>query len=446
MRAVKRLLYYFTAIILFWSCDEDQSPRMVPVELQMGAHNSDNEFYAKVPVQFGIIEKGIAHWKSVELFVNGEKIEGEFQQFMRHSFSEPGTYEIRAEVKMSNNIQYQLDTLINIATAPPVFGQASRGEEVMFGWEAGSDYMILMSTYHGSTARDYEILTINEAVEQQGSFQTIDLGAYPDVVAHGSTASGKLALIYDYILEIFNESMQVERQLYFVDGGVPRDIFINGNEGILLFDSLSHIILKKVDLTTGKLIRWSSRNVGVEGMTLFNHFFLSESKVATYHVEPGNAKTLLMGVDVAGNVEFSQYFLPPVFITDVTPLSDGGCIISSVVSEENKFTVLKANSTGAVQWRRTFIKNSPNSAVKQVGQFLYVFFDNMRCVKLSLTGEVMWDKYFYPATAYFEDALITLNGDLIMVGTNQPFSDTFDQLLQIDIVCIKINADGLRID
>lgn len=452
---MKGVLYFFVAIILF-SCDEGESPQIVPVQLKMSAHNSNDEFYTKVPVQFGIIGKGPGQWRGVELSVNGEKIEDEIIQFMQHSFSQPGSYQISAVVEMLNGSKYQIDTLINIVMGPPEFGDLARGENVMFAWRAGASYKILMNTYHGSSVLDYEVLSIDQALQQQGSFQTIDLGWYPDVVAHGVTTSGKLALIYDQNLKIFSESLSLERQLFFAHGKVPRNIFITNNEGILLFDSLSHLILKKVDLTTGNLAKWSTRYVGVEGMTLFHRFFLNESHVATYHVAPDNSKTLLMGVDVAGDVQFSQYFLPPVFISNVTPLSSGGYIISSHISgDEKKFTVLGADASNVVQWTRTFTMNFQSywnetpgyhTAVKQVGEFVYIFFDNMRCVKLSISGQVVWDKYFYPTSAHFEDVLTTPNGDFIMVGTRQSYANLIDQKLQTDVVCIKINADGLRVD
>ena len=85
-------------------------------------------------------------------------------------------------------------------------------------------------------------------------------------------------------------------------------------------------------------------------------------------------------------------------------------------------------------------------ALKELGGFIYVFFDNMRCMKLSADGGLVWDKYFYPEIARFEDVVITPNGEFIMLGTRQLSSNNnLDRPLQTDILCIKIDSDGFRV-
>ena len=93
-----------------------------------------------------------------------------------------------------------------------------------------------------------------------------------------------------------------------------------------------------------------------------------------------------------------------------------------------------------------WFESEPNTvSVRELGEFIYVFFDNMRCVKLSVDGKVVWDKYFYTWNARVKDVLMTTNGEFIMVGTRKLRMNSTDDELKTDVLCIKINADGFRV-
>jgi hypothetical protein len=446
-----------SAIFLFFSCHEEETKQIIPVRLQMKPHSSNNEFYAGIPVQFGVQLLNTTSgspftYSMAELYVNGDKVVAEFSKY---AFAEPATYQIKAVVKTVNHNTFELDTVINIATAPPIFGSPQRGEKVLFGWKAGASYKMLLSTYHSSSVYDYEVLSIDEALKQQEPLVMLDLGWYPQMIDHNVSPSGKLALIYDNNLVIYNASLTLTNRTFFNYGNLPRKVLIKDNSAVLLFDSLANISLKKVDLNTGKIVKGPTQFIGVDGMKAYDHFFIDEFRTAIYYTSPNNSKTLLIGVNVGSKVEFSKYFLPPVLIENVTPLISGGYVINSYVSLEKPLTVLGVDKSSVVKWAQTFQLNyqsywyqfqSNHIAVKELRGFIYVFFDNMRCVKLSLDGQLIWDKYFYSEIARFEDVFVTPNDEFIMTGTRQLRSNdpSKDGQLETDVICIKINTEGNR--
>ncbi|NBW34345.1 MAG: hypothetical protein EBR30_04870 [Cytophagia bacterium] len=453
---MRQFYYLMIVILLISSCDEEMSQRLVPVELQILSHNSNNELYAGVPVEFGIKAVGTAppslSFLGMELYVDGSKIDADY---LLYSFADPGEYQVKAFVKMSNEKTYEFDTVLNIVNGPPVMGDRNRGESVLFGWKSGSNYNILLSTYHGSSVSDYEVLAINGSLEQLGQLKEMDFGWYPRFYGHDASLSGKLALIYDNSFRIYDASLALEHHFYFKYDRTPRKIFITDETAVLLFDSLSHVTLKKVDLNTGQMVKGATQYVGVNEMNVYDHFFRDESRIITYYVGPSNVRTLLSGYSIGNFVEFNQYFQPPVFIDDITPISSGGYVINTVISEEEQLNILSADETNIVKWKRSFKMNFRNywyqtggyrTVIKELGGFIYVFFDNMRCIKLSIDGQLIWDKYFYPEIARFEDVMITSENEFIMLGTCLPYSNSdIDYSKRTDILCIRINTDGFRV-
>lgn len=450
-----KILFYLLALVFFISSCDDESVRVAPYALLLEPHSSNEEFYAGVPVTFGIKPRvGGNPFISyvIDLYVGGNKVDLKYNEY---SFTQPGTYTLKAFVK-TNTRTYELDTVINIINGPPIFGSPQRGERALFGWKAGTSFKALLGTYYGSSALDYEVLSIDESLQQQGALTTLNLDWYPEFRDHDVSSSGMLALIYDNKLAVYDEALQLKHQIFFNYGRTPRKILVTENKAALIFDSLNYVTLKQVDLTSGKIVKGPTQFIGVDGMTLYNHFFLDESRIAAYYVDPSNSKTLLMGVQVGADVEFSQYFQPPVFIENVMSISSSGYIFTTPVSSENKITVLGADNSNVVKWTRTFDSNFLNYwnqiqgrrvVLKEWNGYIYVFFDNMRCIKLSLSGQLIWDKYFYSTIARFEDMIMTSIGDFIMIGTRQLIlDDIIDSQLQTDIVCIKINSEGYRLD
>lgn len=440
-------------VLLIASCDdESDTPGSSSVGFSIRPHNSNNEFYAGLPVW--IAGKPVAGppWTSFmsleELFVNGSKVAVDRWSY---TFTDEGIYQIKARIKMLDRKTYEIDTTLTIVAGPPVIGAAGRGEQVLFSWKAGVNYNVLMKTYHGSSANDYEVLTIDESLVPQGALKTMDFGWYPEFIDYDASASGKLAVIYDDGIEIYSTTLAREHQLSFLHGRGPRRVLMEDNHATVLFDSLSFATLRSIDFNSGAMVKGPTQFVGVDAMTTYRHYFLDDARIATFYASENNDKTLLMGTHIGGKVEFNQYFQPPVFIDEVTPIPSGGYIINTHASDLT-MKVMAADASNVVQWTESFTLNhfyqwQPAISVKVSNGFIYAFFDNMRCAKLSMNGQVIWDKYFYPENASFQDVVITPEGDFILFGTCLPpyRDDIQDYSRQTDVVCIKIDDEGMRI-
>lgn len=86
--------------------------------------------------------------------------------------------------------------------------------------------------------------------------------------------------------------------------------------------------------------------------------------------------------------------------------------------------------------------------IKELGGFIYLFYDNMRCIKLNQDGAVIWDRYYYPKIARLSGVEITKDGDFIMIGTRQ-FDTVTNEVTgdhaKTDLIFLKITSDGQRV-
>jgi hypothetical protein len=434
--SMKLSIYCSVLILLAASCNEGSD--FFPLSIQPIPHNSENEFYVDVPVTFKDVNGPVSGFSGMEIFVNGNKIETEFLEL---TFVESGTYKLEVFAN-GRDRRYKLDTALTVVKAPPVFGDPVRWESVLFGWKTGtSSYKILLGTYSGNSDLDYEVLSIDKNLKQEGSLKKIDLGGYPEIKDHGVSSSGKLALLYDNNLEIYDNALNLVNRTNFSFNNIPHKIFIEGNNAVLMFDSLAHISLKKVDVNSGQILKGPTQFIGVEDMTVNKHFFLNESRAAIYYVSSNESKTLLKDVNVGGEPEFNQYFQPPFFINKVIPINSG-YVITGIDQEKSILEMKVVDESNTVKWSRSFAKDN-SIAIKELSGFIYAFYGNMRCIKFSPTGQMIWDKYFYSDIAHLNDVLITPNNEFIMIGTRQLTSN--GQILQQDIIAIKIDAEGFRI-
>ncbi|CAD5277028.1 MULTISPECIES: hypothetical protein [unclassified Imperialibacter] len=447
---MKRLFTYIILIAVFFSCGDDD-PGIEPYDFLIKPHNSNNELYVGVPVEFLIKGKGGGQksFSKMDLFIDQEEVSLNRQ---RYSFDSPGTYQINANVAI-DSILYKIDTLLNITIAPPIYITQSRAEKVLFSWKTDTIYNILLSTYYGNSARDYEVLSINESLQQQGTNGKISLDTYPEFYGFGASTSGRLVLGYNQQLAIYSPTLSLERRIGFNYGKSPRKILVQDDDTFLLFDSLSHIVVRSLNMNTGQLVGGETKFVGVDDMTVFNYFFLGEQRVATYYVNEDNSRSLIMASQIGGDFEFVHYFQPFVSVNGLNSISNGEFIINSYKSQENKIAIIGVDASGVVNWTRQInmdvIYNRERFdfriRVLELNGFIYVFFDNMRCVKFSLQGALVWDKYFYATSAQFREVLATPSGEIVMLGTRQMDDPTIDYLLQTDVIAIKINADGFRV-
>jgi hypothetical protein len=432
---MKLSIYCSVLILVAASCNDGSD--FFPLILQPIPHNSENEFYVDVPVTFKDAEGPVSGFSGMEVFVDGNKIE---TYFLELTFSQSGIHKLEVYATWKDR-KYKLDTTLSIVKAPPVFGDPVRWESVLFGWKAETGYKILLGTYHGSSDLDYEVLSIDESLQQQGSLVKMDLGGYPEIKDHSVSSSGKLALLYDNNLEIYDNSLNLVNRTYFSFNNIPHKVFIEGNNAVLMFDSLAHISLKKVDMNSGQIMKGPTEFIEVEDMTVNKRFFLNETRVAIYYVNSNKSKTLLKDVNVGGETEFNQYFQPSLFINKVFPINSG-YVITGIEEEQSILDMKVVDESNNVKWSRSFSKDN-SIAIKELSGFIYAFYGNMRCIKFSPTGQMLWDKYFYSDIAHLNDVLITPNNEFIMIGTRQLTSN--GQILQQDIIAIKIDAEGFRI-
>ncbi|MDZ7646757.1 MAG: hypothetical protein U5K54_05980 [Cytophagales bacterium] len=247
------------------------------------------------------------------------------------------------EVFVTGRIEkYRLDTTLNCCKSTSGFSDILPDlESVLFGWKAETNYKILLGTYYGNTALDYEVLTIDESLQQQGSLVRMALGGYPEIKDHGVSSSGKLALLKDNSLEIYDNSLHLDTRINFSYNTIPRKIFMEGNNAVLVFDSLTHISLRKVDVNSRQIyMNGAKQFIGVDDMVANDYFLINESRVAIYYVNSNKTKTLLSVFNVGGVTEFSKYFQPPFFIKKITPISFG-YVLAGIDTKKNQHWTYK---------------------------------------------------------------------------------------------------------
>lgn len=83
--------------------------------------------------------------------------------------------------------------------------------------------------------------------------------------------------------------------------------------------------------------------------------------------------------------------------------------------------------------------------VKEVDSFIYLFFGNMRCVKLSQGGEIIWDHSFFRYYARFDDVILTPAGHFLMFGTvnyDRASGDYQAEAASMQLLFLTISKEG----
>lgn len=418
-------------------------------------YSARGESYAGLPVGLTLYgPKGTTQttWD----FGDGETGQVEGYHSTIHKYAAPGTYTITATALVSDAGRTYFivkDTSISVHPAPRTFGNPTVGEWGIRVFQRQGGFNILYELIDNSTSEDYYFLHIDENGVASGIPMKLELDWYPHLGSIQSIANDRIALVDDYALKIFNPDGQVETSYYLYD--TPLDMKIIDDNAILVFDSVRHAEVKRLDLQTGSIVRHAPY-FGVADYTLSDYFILNESQVAGYFWKGDYSSTsVLTGANLGGTSLFSKYFPAGKSITAITNLANGFITNNdSPLDTNSPLFITRFDSTLQFVWQQEIPSNGmswPYSGgkssvvVKEVDSFIYLFFGNMRCVKLSQGGEIIWDHSFFRYYARFDDVILTPAGHFLMFGTvnyDRASGDYQAEAASMQLLFLTISKEG----
>jgi hypothetical protein len=449
MKRLQLLLFVFILI----GCQEDE-PSSYFVKIGLVPHSSLGEFYEDIPVTYSLQFPDYQGYDQV-LWDFGDNITADGSTINNHTYREQGVYEISVEA-ISKGRKYKADTTITIVRAPISYGLPNTRESALGIYKtATNQYSVIYELNQGLSSSNYYMLRLNDAIEFTPSPVNLNLDTYPEIGPSTHTSNGTIALAVDTNLKIYAaDGTHIKTHIL---RKYARDIQVVDNKFMVLFDSSKYAVVNSIDMGTSNISRMR-QSMDVDGMTRYGIYFTGAEAITGYYRNSTDQISLVMESNFGGGVIFSQYFNEPVLIQDITPVSNG-LIFSHVMgggyfSEVGRFGLIKFDLNNQVSWRQTFGLNFQNFygnisptkvVVKEVGGFLFIFCDNMRCIKLSQTGQVIWDHYFYPSIAKFVDVEITSDGNFLLLGTRQYDLELTGDSNKWDLIFVTVSQHGERV-
>jgi hypothetical protein len=444
-----RKLSIIIVALLVVGCGDEPQVFKYQKHVSFKPHTSAGEIFQHLPVTiyFPVSSNEIVTNITWDL---GDNTTVKNATFVEHSFNNAASYKIN--VKVQTNVRlYNEDTTITVINNPPTFGAATASESALLLYPDGSGkFNMVYGLNTGASSTSCQLAKLKENLEVESNPVNLNMEVGTELGSelgrHATTADGKLALMAGSSLLLFNQSGERIRTTSI--GRYPADLKAVDNKLVMVFDSAKYAVISSTDLDKN-ITTFQKRFVGVDDYSVYNYFLIDGSSLVVELRNPSNAITLLTSLNIGGSPGFSNYFPEPPFVKNMTQLSSGILVNSYLTRVDLK--LLKLDASNNVQWRKSIsydgspvlFESVPTRViVKEAGGFTYVFFGNMRCVKLATNGDIIWDRFFYPRSARVDCVEKTSDGNFIMVGTSV---DMVSTSYKYDIMMIKISPDGERI-
>jgi hypothetical protein len=458
---MNKYLYFLFIALAFFECDSsDPGPNTVAPNglVNFTTHNSIGEFFEDIPVFIGTNLNYDERLSSIKWYVNNELVNSE-SLGIQPVFNSTGEHHIGLEIN-TNKRFLKTDTIITVIEAPFVFNESTNAENglKLFGIYPG--FSILYASNTGSSVEDYKVLTLENDRVVKSSTTVDDWPWYPEFGTFLRSSKGEMLNMVDNILYIYKNDGTFDKKINF-DSDVDYLICTSSNDYNVLYDSSNYLVTKIVDIYNGSINNNSNRyDLEINDMELVRVFPLKSGFISYYKNQQLNI-VLLQSVSYEGNINFTKYINGSLNVTNIHDLQTDGILLETSQngdydSEYNK-TFVKVDNEGILEWEKDLYFNytnylnyihGPNLKVIVQEGFIYLFWDNMRCTKISVSdGAIIWDEYFDIYNSIFHDVMQINENEFIMLGARQ-FDNENNQYTtdytKRDLLLIKLNADGER--
>ncbi|WP_436516370.1 hypothetical protein [Ekhidna sp. To15] len=458
--------FYFLIILslLIISCggDDESQPDIGNFVIYGSSHTtSDNLHYPNLAVELSLgttpIDLGYNHYQigqadKVEWRIDGELFSERLEPAI--VFNSPGTYVISVKGSgifydgtFTTEVEsaFEATRTFEVVEQPYIYGSIETPENAVFAWinEDATLSILLTEDYN-----DEKVLVLNESFEEEVfdfnpgySFDVNDIReSFVDDDNH---------LVFNTYRSLVTLSKSGETlSRVYLQNDID-DLIPSGESILALLDSYStpHKFVVTVDRAT-ETFTTDEFLIEVDNYTHYQSYFASESSFFTFLTETDGTSNinLLSGLTLS-NENFLNHYKENLYINNIWPVSDGW-LISSPNSDDTidgKLLTMLSPS-GTIEWSISTYTRSTGSSIDLLEQdnHYYVFLDNLRVIKMTKEGGIVWDHYYYGSNSIFH-AVTEKNGLFYLVGSRQidpitktPSYDSRDR----DLVVIVVDQDG----
>jgi PKD repeat protein len=373
----------------------------------------------------------------------------------KHSFNTPGEYQVSLKIAMPGDI-LNLDTVLSVTVYPeiPEKTPGMKNGKFLFQTETG-DYSVLYTNrlltldddwYHASYANS------TFATDAESKQKLVD-----DAEAQTINSGGNLVVLSDTWFTEYLNNGSVARNQQVWDNYFS---ISNYSSGYLLTGTRDQKIMLRELNSNGESISSIKYELPIQGFYIFGVSQTMENEIFIHYIDSSfshsdTRPSILRRISVDGNVLWQKDYDFPE-IDRIHKLTDGYLLYSnwsSIYSGTNLLTLTRIDNIGNVIWRKKTEMNyfdpidyihAPSTSIFENNGQLTIFFDNMRCIKIDNSGQLVFERYYGLDYDVFNCAIKNKAGNYVVMGTRgiDYLSSLESDYNTTDLMFIEINEDG----
>lgn len=456
-------LFLIFILFLLFSCNKTTEPdsnnptSQITTSISINYHNGYGKTcFVNQPINFGsnIYINGsgsVTSEDSVSYLWNfGDGTSSNESPFI-HAYENTGIYSISL-TSIVNGEEAFLEKELKIVIHPKYIENTSAKEKGKHIYETSPGLYSILYTYNtGTSVDEWYIMNYQDSTITLKS--EIDWIIGEDLKMNPILESNNLTLITDRKIRKYSgEGTLISSSSTFFNSYRDAEVF---NNGYLALENNPEVLKLEEINSAGEILLSKEFALQIDGFHRYNASQNIENEIFLNYIDDNftafeGRKSLIRRIDLDSTTIWEKEY-ESLTLDRIIKLSDG-YLITGIRDEMNTgkyfMEFAKIDNEGNLIWQssREFYSNNftDKVVVFENGNDIFVFFDNMRGVLLSETGEILFDKFYGENNDYFNAAIRNSEGEYVLLGTSDNPMDL--GFYHRDLVIIKVDENGERIE
>lgn len=376
-------------------------------------------------------------------------------EIIEHTYDTPGSYIVSLTMYM-NEDTLKTDTLIKLSIYPRIIEKTPGTENGKYIFQTDDDFYSILYTYNNGSSNDnWHLITYNNS--DIVSNNDLGLGLYPEVKTQITNPNDNLVLLTKtWYKEYTNTGAFLNKAQVWGDYSSIE----NYHPGYLLVGSNENDVRIKELNADGGLVSSETFKLQIDGFyrrgvsqTFDNEIFLHY--IDTNYSNSEGRHSIVRRINMDSTLVWEkEYDFSSTY--SINKLSDGYLLSGDTdgfLDGETDRLFTRIDNTGNIIWQYSInLKSlylqyihSPDMNIFEDDNNIVIFFDNMRCIKIDKTGQLVFERYYGSDYDVFNYAIKNNNGNFVALGSRQ-FDNEKNEITsdynKRDIIIIEIDKDG----
>lgn len=456
-RQYKYTLVALMFAIIFTCCENEIELTDVGIEFQFTSHGSQ-DWFAGLPIMMWALGKNELIYDGDYLWLFGDGQQSDQKQ-ATHTYQFPGQYKVTLVISVNGGKKISKDTTLTILPRLKTFGNTQTAENGIYLFQnSNQDYMALYSYYSGSSDLDYFLLRLSSSFEQVSNHELpIEISNYAPapVINH----QNNLIVVSNFLTSFWsNASIKFKEQ---VTGPVNYGRVLKTPDGFCLTADVNQSIYINYRNEIGQWISTSVIDVSEPGYSKVNSRLDWPDLLSIHYTKDdpnfsGNTQYKFVQRKISGEVSL-EVDLAEIPAVQSVKLTDGELLVGSMTDAFatgiDYYVFTKLDGNGNAVWIKkmssgllysTYYLPWPVSVFESEG-FVFIFYDNMRGLKIAENGTIVWQKRFTLSEDTFQGAIKNQSGNFVLLGSHQFDYETKSYTTDYrkrDLLLVEIDKNG----